>query len=396
MNLKEQLASLQKELLDIRQKAADERRDFTDTELTLIEKKAAEATTLKAKIDRVDASQKALQELIDLGTDSEDDDFGGVGVKYLTLGGPRSKHAASQIATAMRERGQGQKSLVSAGSIVTPVPLNPQPIEEKRIPTSILDLIGVVERESPSWRGIRQTGFTNAAQIVPSGATKPTSTATVEAIEGSLSVIAHLSEAVDRYLLDDAPSLMDFLQRQLLWGLQLALEEEVLNGDGSEDTIDGETFRHFDGLLHVDGRQTLGPISADPLVTLRSSATMLEAIGYETSAFIVNPYDWEGIETARNTSGDFDLGPAISRAERRAWGTRVVTSSRLPLGHALAVDLSTMRLSADTAGIEIRWTDQGPELFDKNKVKARVEGRFGLEIFQPEGIVEIELYEPGS
>ena len=129
----------------------------------------------------------------------------------------------------------------------------------------------------------------------------------------------------------------------------------------------------------------------DRLTTLRSALTQLETAGYETGAFILNPLDWAAIETARASSGSFDLGGPIDRAKRQVWGTQVVTSTGVPVGTAAALDLDAVALDIDAAGVRTEWDkSQG---FTRNEVICRVEGRFGLSVFQPNGIIQIGLTE---
>jgi len=42
-------------------------------------------------------------------------------------------------------------------------------------------------------------------------------------------------------------------------------------------------------------------------------------------------------------------------------------------------------------GIETRWSDSNADDFAKNQLRARVEGRFGLDVYRPNGIVKATL-----
>lgn len=388
MNLKEQLSQLQKDLLTLSAKAKSEGREFTDAEVNTINEKGAEITKLKQKIERVEKSEKALADVVEFGRgegDGEDDDS--TAVKYLTLTGARGKKAAREFAENVRARG-GSKAL-PGNTIVTGSSFSAEPIDTKKLPTSILDLLRVRLRENPAWDGIRQTGFTNNATVVPDGALKPTSTLSITNNPGFLAVVAHLSEYVGTYLLKDNAQLATFVERNLLWGLKDALEEQILNGTGLEDTYDGKPRKNIRGIMNTTGVQQQDA-TAEPIITLRAASTKLETAGFASDVYMLNPLDWEAIETNRNTSGNFDLGSALNLAERRVWGTRVVTSSRLEQGTALAMDLSALNLDTDRFGIETAW-HLGDFGFEHNQIRARVEGRFGLSIEQPEGIVVTEL-----
>jgi HK97 family phage major capsid protein len=384
---KRSLVASMQVIVDDAQKAG---RDITAAEGRTIAEKAEQGKALNRLIeeaeDRVDASNEAIKSLMSGGDDDHT-----TGVKSLALTGSRGKSAATGIAVEIMRSAQdsGQKAFPGSGAVTAPTPLDTTPLESRRVPTSLLDLLRVKERQTTTWAGIRQTGFTNNASIVPAGALKPTSTVAIENTDGYLAVIAHLSEAVDKYLLVDNGNLAQFIQGNLLWGLKLALEDEVFNGDGSEFTVDGKKTRHFTGILGTTGVQQQA-FAGDAVSTLRSASTKLETIGFESSAYVLNPLDWERIETARNVSGQFDLGSAVNRAQRKVWDTQVVTSTKLAVGTALALDLDSLNVDTDTQGIEIRWDGSG-QLFDRNQIKARVEGRFGFSFDRPEGAVVVDL-----
>jgi uncharacterized protein (UPF0264 family) len=71
---------------------------------------------------------------------------------------------------------------------------------------------------------LRQTVRTNNAAVVAEGAVKPTSVYTVVKVPNSLVVVAHLSEGIPRFWLIDQVSLETFVDNEMNFGLQLAVE----------------------------------------------------------------------------------------------------------------------------------------------------------------------------
>ncbi|MDR6868153.1 HK97 family phage major capsid protein [Microbacterium resistens] len=381
MNLKEQLLALQKAMQAIVDGAKALGRDLNDSEVASIEAKAAEATDLKAKIERQakgDALIASLTAASAIGEEDPNDPNGYTSAKngYLALTGQGGKKAASVFARAL-----GQKAFLTPGTQVFATPMESQsPLELQRIPTSILDVLKSTVRSAPAWKYLRQTAFTNNAAIVAAGAEKPTSVITLGEEEGLLEVIAHLTEPVNKYLLEDNDTLVAFIATQMLYGIGRTLESEVLSGNG--------TTGHFTGLLNTAGIQTqaAGP---DKVTTLRMAATKLEVLGYTPDVYIVNPNDWAEIETTRATSGSFDLGGPIDRAQRKVWGTQVITSTGITAGTALTLDLDAATVDRDERGIQVEWDrSQG---FKTNEIIGRVEGRFGLSVYRPDAIVKITL-----
>ncbi|PJJ62178.1 phage major capsid protein [Compostimonas suwonensis] len=379
MNLLEKIEYYKTRTEQLLKTCMDEGRDLTEAELAEVEKMKTEGEAAAASMKRAAESKKLFDSIA--GTvDSEvaNENRGG----FLALTGAGAKSASKRMVSQLVQS-HGQKAFLTPGVVDFQVPLeSTSPLEIQRIPQSILEVLKTTERAVPKWEYLRQTVFTNNAAIVAPGATKPTSVVTVDKADGELFVFAHLSEAIDKFLLEDNDSMAAFLQSQLLYGLARKLEAEVLSGDG--------TTGHLTGLLNTSGIQTQA-FGDDRITTLRAAATKLEVLGHETDVYILNPNDWAAIETTRaGTSGTFDLGGPIDRAQRKVWGSQVVTSPGLPQGTALALDLDAATVDRDTRGVQVDW-DRSGVLFEKNQIKARVEGRFGLSVYRPEAIVKITL-----
>lgn len=391
MNLKQQREAAIAAAQQIVDRAKAAGRDFTESEQAETKGHFAEAERLAALIDRAEKSAALVTAIGGLEPNEVSWSHDGyqpaglsAGAKVLALTGTAAKVHAGQIASKAlgTTGGFGTKAVLETGSVVTPVPLQSGIIEQGKVPASLLEMLPVTVRSGPTYRYLRQTARTNNAAIVAAGGTKPTSVFTIEEVDGKLEVFAHLSEPIDKYLLSDAAELSRFIGAEMLYGLNLAVETEVLSGAG--------TAGHLTGILATSGVQTQA-FSVDKLTTLRAAITKLESIGYTASAFGLNPADWETIETTRNTGGNFDLNGPVDRAGRKVWGVPVVLSTGLTAGTALALDASAATISTDAQGIETKWSDQSGDLFDKNQLKVRTEGRFNIDVVAPAAIVVATL-----
>jgi len=395
MNVKEQREAAIAAAQQIVDRAKAAGRDLTEAEQAETKGHFAEVERLAALIERAAKSAELVKaigglEPNEVGWSRDGYQPAGLsaGVKVLALTGRAAKAHAGQIAAKALSRagGYGTKAVLETGSVVTPVPLQTRIITDGKVPTSLLEILPVTIRSGPTYRYLRQTVRTNHAAIVAPGATKPTSIFTLEEVPGKLEVFAHLSEPIDKYLLSDTAELSRFLETEMLYGLNLSVEDESLNGDGSTG--------HLSGIL--DNAIQTQAFSVDMVTSLRAGVTKLEILGYTADAFVLAPADWETIETTRNLAGNFDLNGPIDRAARRVWGVPVVLSTSLTAGTALALDASAATISTDTGGIETKWSDQSGDLFDKNQLKVRTEGRFSIDVVTPSAIVEISLTEGGS
>lgn len=379
------LKSLQADLLAIKAKATAEGRDFTAEEMRIIESKSAEAVELKGKIERAEAAAGLLAQVG--GTvDFEPTGHGGGtptarSKGYMALSGAGAKSIASTLAAKVGTNPQA-KSLAAQA----PISLNPQsPIELGKVPASLLDILPVTQHDSPKYQYARQTVRTNNAAVVAPGAQKPTSVVSTQVIDGELQVVAHISEPIDEYTLKDADVLRMFLEAELRYMLLAAVENEVLNGDGSAG--------HLTGILNTSGVQ-IQTFDTDPVTTLRMAMLKAENVGHQSSALVIHPQDWANIETTRTATGTFDLGTAVDRAAQKLWGVPVVTSNQLTPGEAVSLDLATVGLDTDTFGIQVQWSNAAG--FETNEVKARVEGRWGVSVYQPLGVVKATLTDAAA
>ncbi len=401
MNPKEQLEALLKELRTIIDTAEAEARGLTEQEAAKADQLATRADELKAQIERGKKAQALMDRIGGMKSDTDPTSgettkyvrdanghhyiqtTGGAGVGtmgakgYLSVTTPKGAKAVADALAAKIATSPAAKAVVAQ----TPITLTPaSPIELGKVPTSLLAVMAVTEHDSPVYRYPRQTMRENNAAVVAPGGTKPESKLTTELVPGELKVIAHRSEPVDEYVLKDAEALSRFIDAELRYMLLQKIEAEVLNGDG--------TATHLNGILNVSGVQVQA-FDTDPLTTLRMAALKAENAGHEASVFALHPLDWAKIETTRNTSGNFDLGTAVNRAEQKLWGTQVVTSNLLTPGEAVSLDLNVVGLNTDTHGIQVRWfdVDEG----STNQVRARCEGRFGVSVYQPLGIVKATI-----
>src|SRR5206468_14776 len=118
--------------------------------------------------------------------------------------------------------GPNFKALTPSGTVLVDVPA-PDAIELGRAANSLRQLIPVAPTTG-TFSYLRQTvRQSNAAAVAP-GDIKPTSVYTFEKITDHARVIAHLSQPINRVDLSDSEALAQFLQAEMLWGLDHAID----------------------------------------------------------------------------------------------------------------------------------------------------------------------------
>jgi HK97 family phage major capsid protein len=268
-----------------------------------------------------------------------------------------------------------RKTLASNGAAVVGQEFLPDPVALGKPATGLLDVLQTVGHGSPQYAYLRQSTRANNAAVVASGATKPTSVYSVTRVENSLSVIAHLSEAIDHYWMADNATLEAFIAGELNYGLSRAIEAKVLTD------IDATS-----GIL------TQAWATSIP-VTLRKSLTALEVAGYTASAIVLHPSDFETIELALSTTNAVEhMSLPYDAAQRRLYGVPIATttSQSAGVGHVLAQ--GAVAVDTDHLGVQLTWSETSNATdFSQNLTRARLEGRWGTSVYLPGGVVKATL-----
>jgi HK97 family phage major capsid protein len=293
----------------------------------------------------------------------------------------RAKAATIHIASKMADP-SGAKALASSGDVITGTPLDTTIYEQGRVANSALAILPFKQRPV-QYQYLRQTVRDNNAAPVAVGQLKPESKYGLTSIDGKLTVIAHVSEPTPEYWLLDNQSLQGFVQTEMQYGLERAVEGQVIGGDG--------TGENLTGILGTSGVVDI-PFDTDPTTTVRTGITALELLGYAGGGIILHPLAWQQIELSRRADGTPDLGSGIpvDRAAQRLWGLRIAVSNAVPVGTGILFDLGALAVTGD-GNVRTQWSSGVADDFSRNQVRARTEGRFGLDVYRPNGIVKLDL-----
>lgn len=376
MNIKQKRQAALKAAQSLISGAIDGGRDLTDQEVTQVKALHEEIQGYDQTIARVDGQKSVTQAIAEMAGPQGGD--AGDGVQYLDLG---SKAHATTLTNAMKgTRPDGAKALVTNGSVVVGTPLiDTAPVTLGRPLRSFLQAIPTVERPA-AYSYLAQSVRTENAAVVSSGAVKPTSVLSLVKKDGKLSVIATLSEPMDKFVLEDGEALQTWVGQELTQSVLTALETQVLSGNGTGDNLTG--------LASTSGIQlfTSTAGNTDKLVELRKALTKLETAGEVPSQFILNPLDWEALTIKRNSSGEFDTGNAIDAEARKAWGVPVALSNSLAANSYYLLGEGAAVIGRDK-GIVTEWATPG-DTFTRNQVVGRTEGRFSLECRKPSAVLK--------
>lgn len=278
-----------------------------------------------------------------------------------------------------------EKGITSEGSTLVQVPLvNTTPVPGSanvEIPPRLVSYLPTVVRTAPVYDALIEVEPDDAggASVVAPGEQKQVSKLGIKRVEQRLHVIATLSEPIDKFTLQDAANLDQWVGVRLTDKVMATLEAEVLDGNG--------TGEHLTGLSAVDGIQTQD-YDGNQLDTLAAALTKLETIGVSPTLVVLSPADWLSLRTAKDATARYVIGDAINATARTIWGTQVVVSAALDKGTAYVIGADALAISTD-GNVSVEWNPYSQ--FGTNQTIARVEGRYNLDVFSPQRIVRATL-----
>jgi HK97 family phage major capsid protein len=248
----------------------------------------------------------------------------------------------------------------------------------------------------------RVSGFTNNAAPVRERAAangidagnvvfglKPQSALAFTVAQAPVRTIAHF-EVAHRNVLADEPQLQATINNELMYGLRLVEDQQILSGDGL-----GENLL---GILVTPGIQTYdqtddGAVPAVPTESkadaLRRSATRVLLAYYEPTGFVLHPYDWEDIELTKDTTGQYVIVSNVAiGAEARLWRQPVIDTPAMPEGTWLTGAFGLGAQLYDREQANIRIAEQHADFFIRNAIAILAEERLALATKRPESFVK--------
>jgi HK97 family phage major capsid protein len=366
-------------------------RELARKQLELVNDNTRPWSKRQAEFDSLDADLKAVLDQHRTLKDVERGGFTGLadagaegGGQRLGLRaargpvGARPGWAAEVADRVTKTVGQFGAKAITTGGVDIPTPLGTV-ADMPVVPARLLDLL--INRRAVTtneFEFLRQTVRTSNAGPVPDDTAKPTSVYTFEDESDRVRVYAHITEPVPERILADHATVEQVIQAQMAEDLFLAIEEDVLVGDG--------TGEHLTGITATPGIQTQAYDTSN-IVTLRKAHTAMVTSGEQPNAWVMSYADLEAIDLLRE---DGATGGFLADLDTKVFaGLPKVPSLLVPTGTAYLADWNQAELIVrQDARLD---ADKSGELFTKNQVRLRVEGRFGLALLRPHAFMEVDL-----
>lgn len=223
----------------------------------------------------------------------------------------------------------------------------------------------------------RELAFTNNAAEVAEGVTKAESALTFELAEAPVKTIAHWLK-LSKQVMDDAPALASYVDTRLRYGVELRIDQQLLNGNGSGQNIGG---------LTKSGNYTaFTPETGDNAIdSINRAIYAVQASDYQPTAIILNPADWGAIERTKSTTGEYEFAPNMALGPV-LWGLPVVVTNTMTSGKFMVGAMDIAAQVWNRQGVTVEMSEADDTNFQKNLVTVRAEARLALAIYRSASI----------
>ena len=282
--------------------------------------------------------------------------------------------------TTLTTTGYPPETLRQPGILETPL----------RDPNAVISLFDIINTDQNAFSYLEETTFTNnAAEAAEGSAVGEAALAFTEKTE-AIRKMGVFIPVTDELLADEA-GIQGYLNSRLQTMINLRLDSQLLNGDGTAPNIEGlldagkssvgsSDFNSYNGNL---GR--IGKIY-DAITDIRVNAFT------EPDAIIMHPSDWNQIVTSVNdvtTSGSLNplfvvAGGFGADAAPTIWGLKVVPTTAIA-NNTMIVGKFGGGEAANVVmrqGIELAVTDSHSDFFIKNQLAIRATMRVGFPVYR--------------
>ncbi|MNZ25672.1 Phage capsid family protein [compost metagenome] len=246
---------------------------------------------------------------------------------------------------------------------------------------SLLNILPFLVVSTGTFEYLKLSGYTNSAAFqLEEGAEKAQGNVPTVVEQSQIATVAHWCQASVQ-VLDDAPALAQQVGSLMEYGLLAKLEAEIVSGTAGQGKIKGLVDHAIDFVV------TGTPTPAD---AIGQAATSMEADGWSPGLILLNPADWFGIASARDTAGQYVLGSPRDPSPAGLWNVPVVTTPSLAKGTALVIDPAQVAV-LDRMSPTLLASREANGGFTKNMVTILAELRAGLAVFAEGAVLAVNI-----
>lgn len=249
---------------------------------------------------------------------------------------------------------------------------------------TIEDLITSIPTSANAIDWVRENVFTNSAAEAAEGVQIAQSSITFTTGTMPVTNVAHFIKITRQLAMDNA-ALAAFINRRMVYGVNLRVENQLVAGDGVAPNLGG---------LTLAANRTAHGYTAASLAALGLSATnKLDLIGkmigdcaladYPADVIILNTADWWNLRLSKDSQGRYLLGDPASSVTPMLFGRPVVASNAMTPLNVWVGSLSQAATLHNREGIVVDMSDSDENNFQLGLVSVRAMRRLALTVEKP-------------
>lgn len=253
----------------------------------------------------------------------------------------------------------------------------------------VADLAINLGTSGSSVRYISETSFTNAAGTVAEGAAKPEQSFNLTEVDSPVRKVAVWTKCSDEVLADHS-RLASFINTRLQMGVELKLDEQIVNGNGTPPNLTG--------ILNFAGIQTRAKGADTHFDAIRKAITQIRKFAFvEPDAIVLHPDDDEEIAILKDSAGQYlgggprtgAYGQGAFQPNTPIWNLPPIVTTAIAAGTVL---VGRFRYGAEVywrQGVIITMTNSDQDDFIKNLITIRCELRAALAVPHPVAFCQV-------
>lgn len=245
---------------------------------------------------------------------------------------------------------------------------------------TVRDLLPTIRVTTGSVEYPKQTTRTNNAGMVAETTTKPESALAWSLETAPIRTIAHWIPA-SRQILDDAPQLRGIINTELLYGLGLKEESQLLVGDGTGQNILGLVPQ----ATAYSAPYSIADLNEIDVIGLAILQTALAE--FPADGVVLNPSDWMRMRMLKNSQGDYILGDPTKAVTPVLFGVPLVPTQAMAPRKFLVGNFQAAATLYDRWTPRVEVSTEHDDFFIKNLVAILAEERIGLGVKQEDALV---------
>lgn len=251
---------------------------------------------------------------------------------------------------------------------------------------SLLNLLTVVPTTQNSIDYTRENVFTNNAAETTEGNVKPESSITFTPVNTPIQTIAHFVK-ISKQLASDNAALTAYIDTRMTYGVQLRLENQIIQGNGTTPNISGFTAAgNFTAHGYTAANLTSAGLLNNRFDVIGKIIGDTQAADYPADVIIVNPTDWWTMRLAKDSQNRYLLGDPGAAVPPNLFGLTVVPSNAVVAGNVLIASLAQAAVFYQREGVVIDMSDSDGDNFQRNLITVRAEMRGALAVERPAAV----------